>query len=122
MALCRPSLPAAIHIFSTDIFDSNNMDGLTTYQRGDIYLLSALSIFCVCLIIGIKFDALWRRDKYLIGLLAFLGVLELAALTLFSLESSRGIELPSVLVRSVHKLLVTISLAEIAMIQVSWSL
>ncbi|KAH6869574.1 hypothetical protein B0T10DRAFT_523635 [Thelonectria olida] len=95
------------------------MDGLTKYQRGDAYLLSALSIFCVCLFIGVKFNALWWREKYLKGLLAAWGVLELAVLILFSLENSRGIKLPWVLARSVHNLLVTMSLWGIATTQVT---
>ncbi|KAH6883602.1 hypothetical protein B0T10DRAFT_551329 [Thelonectria olida] len=95
------------------------MDGLTKYQRGDAYLLSALSIFCVCLFIGVKFNALWWREKYLKGLLATWGVLELAVLILFSLENSRGIKLPWVLARSVHNLLVTMSLWGIATTQVT---
>jgi hypothetical protein len=95
------------------------MDGLTTYQRGDTYLLSAISISCVCLFIGVKFNASWWREKYLKGLLVIWGVLEVAVLILFSLENSERIKLPWVLARSVHKLLVAVSLWGIATTQVS---
>ncbi|KAL6351828.1 hypothetical protein LRP88_14879 [Fusarium phalaenopsidis] len=95
------------------------MDGLTTYQRGDIYLLSAISTFCVCLFIGVKYNALWWREKYLKGLLATWGVLEVAVLILFSLENSGKIKLPWVLARSVHTLLVAVSLWGIATTQIA---
>ncbi|KAH7124388.1 hypothetical protein EDB81DRAFT_664845, partial [Dactylonectria macrodidyma] len=89
------------------------------YQITDTYLVSALSISCVCLFISVKFNASWWREKYLQGLVAAWLILELTVLVMFSLENTRTIRLPWVLARSMHKLLVAMSLWGIATTQVT---
>lgn len=94
------------------------MDHLSRYQIIEAYMMSSLSLFCVCLFVYVKFNHSWSRETYLVCLIVGWVMLELAALILFSLERSQHTQLPEVLAGSIHIILDTMSLWGVAIIQV----
>ncbi|KAH7146041.1 hypothetical protein EDB81DRAFT_933732 [Dactylonectria macrodidyma] len=94
------------------------MDHLSRYQIIEAYMMSSLSLFCVCLFVYVKFNHSWSRETYLVCLIVGWAMLELAALILFSLEHSQHTQLPEVLAGSIHIILDTMSLWGVAIIQI----
>lgn len=95
-----------------------DMDHLSHSQVTESYMTSALSLFCVCLFIFIKYNHFWSRERHLVCLICGWGLLQLTALILFGLENSKRAKLPDLLTRSLHTILATISMWGVAIIQV----
>lgn len=91
------------------------------YSICDIYVVSAFSILFVFTFVCFKFKAQWSKEKLLHCLVGGWAVLETISLVL-SLIHDSNIKLPEALEKSVHLILVTVSLWGLAIIQVSTSL
>ncbi|KAM5357023.1 hypothetical protein ACJZ2D_016696 [Fusarium nematophilum] len=94
------------------------MDLLSRSQITEAYLMSSLTLFCVCLFVFVKFNHSWSREPYLVCLICGWVLLDLAALTLFSLEHSKRGRLPELLSRSLYTVLGTMSMWGVVIIQI----
>ncbi|CAI6101435.1 unnamed protein product, partial [Clonostachys chloroleuca] len=94
------------------------MGRISQHQITDAYLMTSLSLVCVCLFVSLKFRQPWSREAWFVYLIGGWIMLELIALILFSLEYRQQVRLPQVLSSSIYIILAIISLWGVAILQV----
>jgi hypothetical protein len=95
------------------------MEDTSRYRLGDVYMTSALCIVFVAIFIYLKPYEPQSRQRLLQLLLGGWALLEITALILSSIHDFSNQELPQVMGRSVHLVLVTLSMCGLVNIQVS---
>lgn len=94
------------------------MNHLSHFQVNETYIVSMLSLFCVCLLIAIKYNHSWSQERHLVCLICSWVLLQLAALVLFALAHSECATLPEFVEKSLYTVLAAISMWGVAIIQV----
>lgn len=95
------------------------MDFPSTHELGDVYMASSLSVLFVAAFVCCKPCNSSSEKSLRQSLIAVWAVLELAALALSLIHDFSELPLPRALGRSLHLILVTISMCGVANVQVS---
>jgi hypothetical protein len=98
------------------------MDDTYRYRVGDIYMTSTLSVVFVVAFVCLQSHKPRSKQRLLQFLLGGWAPLEIIALILSSIHDFSNMELPQVLGRSIHLILVTLSMCGLVNVQVSGNL